>query len=81
MPPPLPPFLSGTRGSWGASRAGRIGRRVYHPVGSRYEYEPDPTKRNAAWHEINPRTNEYRDVDEFTGQPLPGYHGTWRPLR
>jgi hypothetical protein len=52
---------------------------LYRDPATGFEYEPDRGKNT--WHEIDPTSDRYRDIDQVTGQPLRGHHGTWRPLK
>jgi len=80
MPTP-PPFARGRQWRWRASHAKRIRHRVWYDATTGYEYEPDPRPPHDRWHEVNPRTGEYRDVDRESGQPVAGREGQWRPLK
>jgi|GEM_PF-3194953 len=80
---PRPPFAS-SRWRRRASHAfPHINGRVWFDPdnGYEYEYEPDPTPAKSTWHEINPRTKQYREIDGQTGLPVAGAEGQWRPLR
>jgi hypothetical protein len=78
MPTP-PPFARGRQWRWRASQIKKLGKRVWYDPQTRHEYDVDPRK-NGVWHEIDPRSGEYRDVDPLTGQPVAGAEGRWRPL-
>ena len=80
MPQP-PPFARSRRWRWRASHIKRLNRRVWYDPDTGYEYLPDPTALRGTWHEMNPRTGEYRDLDPFTGRPVAGHEGRWRPLQ
>lgn len=62
------------------SAAGQVNRRIWYDRQDRYEYEPDPNPNKNTWHQINPRTGYYRDIDPETGNPVSGSEGEWRPL-
>ncbi len=80
MPSP-PPFARGRRWRLRASHAKQIKHRVWYDPDTGFEYDADPNPLRATWHEINPRTGEYRDVDRLTGQPVAGSEGRWRHLK
>ena len=81
MPVSPPPFAVGRNWRAGVSDNKRHGGRVWKDRDNGFEYEPDPRRARGTWHEMNPRTGEYRDVDPDTGKPVAGREGQWRPLK
>ena len=77
-PPPL--FAQGRDWREGASAIKKLDRRVWKDSQNGFEYEPDP-RNTGNWHEINPRTREYRDVDPSSGLPVAGREVEWKKLR
>ena len=64
-----------------ASGCKRLDRRVNYDPDDGYEYEPDPNPHKRTWHQINPRTCEYREIDPDPGQPVAGSEDAWRRLQ
>ncbi len=78
---PKPPFAAGRNWRRRASQRREINGRVYYDPDDGYEYQRDPNPQKRTWHQINPRTGEYRDLDRETGEPVAGSEGNWRPLK
>ena len=78
---PIPPFAQGRNWRRRGSAREEIGRRVWYDPDDGYEYEADPNPLKRTWHQVDPRTGRYRDLDPETGQPVAGREGEWRPLR
>lgn len=78
---PQPPFAAGRRWERRLSKRREIGRRVWYDPETDYEYESDPRPLRRTWHQVDPRSGRYRDIDPETGEPVAGSEGQWRPLR
>ena len=76
---PLPPFARG-RG-WIKRASNAVNRRLWYEPRSGYEYEICFGHGGQSWHQIDPISRQYRDVDRVTGSPVPGKWGRWRALQ